>query len=165
MGVVQQALDTLISVCDGAVTKDNVGFSKADTLMHLYDGAPEEVLEDSAIAKRLIKYHRQLGPTLTEKLRALVRQDTQGTSWDLNGPGTLFVSAGRLSLYTRNRQRAQDTYESCGVFPDDEVQEDHEDGSASMAFPPTAVLLLVAAGFNVAPRTVAWCAQQVKDLS
>ena len=150
---IQQAIDVLMAVCDGARTRDMAGFNKADVALIRYDAAPVEVLDDAELAQRLVKYHRQLGEELTAELKLLAASGKRGA--DLGDkPGVLYVEEGHLKLYTLSTVLCDKALKQAGM-----KKYKHTEGFTYVK-PPDRVLHAVAAGFNVAKRTVQWCAQQ-----
>lgn len=154
---VQRAIDVLMAVCDGAKTRDNAGFSKADVPLIHFDGAPVEVLEDSSIARRLVKYHRQLGEDLTKALQELADADKLGAPiGDI--PGVVFVEEGYLKLFTKKTEKVStdEALITAGVR-----KYHHRDGFTYVE-PKERILHLKVAGFRMAKRTIDWCAQNYR---
>lgn len=153
---VQRAIDILMAVCDGAKTRDDCGFSKADVALIHYDGAPAEVLDDSGVARRLVKYHRQLGEDLTHELQQLAATDKQGAA-SADIPGVIFVEEDYLKLYAHRDIRSAKTdaalQKACAT------KYRHREKGFTYVEPKERILHLKAAGFRVADRTLKWCAQ------
>lgn len=68
-----KVVQILSGVCDGAVSDDGVGFNGADTRYGNYLGSRHELTNKHTadVARFCRKYHRQLGPELTEALAEL----------------------------------------------------------------------------------------------
>lgn len=59
---VHEAATMMLEMCDGAITRDDAGFSKADAMMarHLYRRFRQDERIDQALERMLARYHRQL---------------------------------------------------------------------------------------------------------
>jgi len=149
---VQSAIDLLMAVCDGAKTQDGVGFSKADVGLIRYDASPDDILDDAKLAKRLCKYHRQLGEELTADLKIIAGTDMTGTELPTDSPGVLYVEEGHLKLYGDNSYFTDRALKEAGV-----KKYKHASGFKYVS-PKERVLNLRSAGFRVADRVIEWCA-------
>jgi len=150
---VQQAIDKLMAVCDGAKSRDGVGFSKPDVSLIKYDAAPADVLDDAELARRLCKYHRQLGEYLTNKLKKLAGTELHGAQLSDSDPGVLFVEEDFLKLYGDNAPHTDRALRAAGA-----KKFKHASGFRYVE-PHNRILHLRAAGFRVADRVIEWCAQ------
>lgn len=69
--LVHQAAIFMLEQCDGAIHRDDVGFSRADANMarHLFRRFREDARIDRALERMLARYHRQLGEAFPELFR------------------------------------------------------------------------------------------------